>query len=149
MKWIDLPPIWLALFVAAAYIIGRADPLGLTFGGAWADLAAGLLIGGGVVLMLLAVSEMRRQQTTVIPHREPDRLVQSGIFKRSRNPIYLGDVMVLAGLVLRFDAPLALPLVPIFLWWIERHFVLPEEDRLRRKFRMDFGRYCEKTRRWI
>ena len=36
-----------------------------------------------------------------------------------------------------------------FLWWIERHFILAEEDRLRRKFRADFARYCAKTRRWL
>ncbi len=99
--------------------------------------------------MLLAVSEMRRQRTTVIPHREAEHLVQSGIFKRSRNPIYLGDVLLLAGLILRWDAPLALPLVPVLLWVLERRFVIPEEDRLRRKFRQAFHRYTEKTRRWF
>ncbi len=149
MKWIDIPPVWLALFIALAYWLGRVDPWALGFGGAWSDFASGLLIGGGVILMALAVTEMRRQRTTFVPHREADRLVQSGIFKRSRNPIYLGDMLVLAGLILRFDAPIALPLVPVFLWVIERRFVIPEEDRLRRKFRADFARYCEKTRRWV
>jgi len=149
MKWIDIPPVWFAAFAVGAYYLGRYDPYGLSFGGPWADFVAGLLIGGGLIFMALAVTEMRRQKTTVIPHREADRLVQSGIFKRSRNPIYLGDTLILAGLIFRFDAPIALPLVPIFLWIIERHFVLPEEDRLRRKFRADFARYCEKTRRWI
>ena len=124
------------------------DPYALSFGGAWSDFAAGIFIGGGLILMLLAVIEMRKWRTTVIPHREAGHLVQSGIFKRTRNPIYLGDAMVLLGLILRFDAPLAMPLVPIFVWWIERHFILAEEDRLRRKFRAEFARYYEKTRRW-
>jgi len=153
MKWIDIPPVLFAAFAVGAYFLGLYDPLGLSFGdgvaGGLADFFAGLLIGAGLVLMLLAVTEMRRQKTTIVPHREADRLVQSGIFKRSRNPIYLGDTLILAGLIFRFDAPIALPLVPIFLWIIERHFVLPEEDRLRRKFRADFARYCEKTRSWI
>lgn len=149
MKWIDTPPVWLAIFIVAAYNIGRFQPAGLSFRWGIFDLLAGLLIGGGIVLMLLAVYEMRLQRTTFIPHREADHLVQSGIFKRTRNPIYLGDLMVLSGLVLRFDAPLALPLIPIFLWLIEKRFVLPEEDRLRRKFRADFARYCTKTRRWL
>lgn len=149
MKWIDIPPVWLAVAIAAAWWVGVSDPWALSFGSPWVDLLAGLLIGGGIVLMLLAVIEMRKQRTTIIPHRDADHLVQSGIFKRSRNPIYLGDVLVLLGLILRFDAPLALPLLPVFVWWLERHFILPEEDRLRRKFRVEFARYCEKTRRWL
>ena len=81
--------------------------------------------------------------------READRLIQSGIFKRTRNPIYLGDTLILLGLILRWEAVLALPLVPIFLWILEKRFIIPEENRLRRKFRADFARYCQKTRRWI
>lgn len=148
-KWIDLPPVWLALMIALAWAQVHFLPLGLSFGGAWADFAGGLLVGGGLILMVLAAHEMRRAQTTVIPHHDADKLVQSGIFSRSRNPIYLGDVLVLAGLILRFDAVLALPLVPVFLWILEKRFVIPEENRLRRKFRADFARYCQKTRRWI
>jgi protein-S-isoprenylcysteine O-methyltransferase Ste14 len=147
MKWIDLPPVWLAAFLAAAWWLGGLS--GLSFGPVWADLLGGLLVGGGVVFMALAVSEMRRQRTTLVPHREADRLVTSGVFKRSRNPIYLGDSMVLAGLVLAWDAVLALPLVPVFVWVLERRFILPEEKLLRRKFRADFARYTQQTRRWV
>jgi len=149
MKWIDLPPIWLAAAIAAVYGLRRYDPLGLSFGGPWSDFAAGLLIGGGVVLMILAVTEMRKHRTTVIPHMQADRLVTSGIFKRTRNPIYLGDALVLLGVILLADEPLALPLLPLFVWLIERRFILTEEDRLRRAFRQEFYRYTQKTRRWI
>jgi protein-S-isoprenylcysteine O-methyltransferase Ste14 len=148
-KWIDLPPVWLAGFVLAAHQIGRHDPWGLSFGGDWRGLPAGVLIGGGLILWMLALVEMRKWKTTVIPHQEAHHLVTSGIFKRSRNPIYLGDVLILAGLIFRFDAPLALPLVPVFVWVIERRFILAEEDRLRRKFRTTWARYAEATRRWI
>lgn len=145
----DIPPVWLVAALGISWWQVRAWPLGLSFGGAWVDFVGGLLVGGGLVLMALAVFEMRRQRTTVIPHLEADRLVTSGIFSRTRNPIYLGDLLVLLGLILRWDAVLSLPLVPIFLWVIEKRFVIPEEDRLRRKFRADFARYCQKTRRWI
>lgn len=149
LKWIDIPPVWLALFAALAWGQSRYLGLGLSFGGAWADFAGGLLLGGGVLLALLAALEMRRHRTTLVPHRNAERLVQSGIFSRSRNPIYLADVMILGGLVLWWDAVLSLPLVPVLLWVLERRFVIPEENRLRRKFRADFARYCEKTRRWL
>lgn len=149
MKWIDLPPVWLLGFVALAWVQATRFPMGLGFGGTWVDLLGGILVGGGVLLMLLAVAEMRRQRTTIVPHRVPDRLVQSGIFSRTRNPIYLGDTLVLAGLILVFDAVLSLPLIPIFLWVIERRFVIPEENRMRRAFRADWARYERKTRRWV
>ncbi|MBL4811919.1 MAG: isoprenylcysteine carboxylmethyltransferase family protein [Rhodobacteraceae bacterium] len=147
-KWIDIPPVWLLGAVWLAWLIGQYDPWQLRLG-EWVGLPAGLLIGAGLVLMFMAFVEMRRWKTTVIPHREAGHLVTSGIFKRSRNPIYLGDAFILTGLILRFDAILALPLVPIFVWLIERRFIITEEARLRRKFRADFQRYCEKTRRWV
>ena len=113
------------------------------------DLLGGLLVGGGIVLILLAAAEMRKQRTTVIPHMEAAKLVTSGIFKRTRNPIYLGDALVLAGLALRWDAPVGLLLVPLFMYTISLRFIVPEENRLRVKFRADFARYCQKTPRWV
>lgn len=147
MKWIDIPPIWLLGSLVLAYLVSLWSSL--SFGGGWADFLGGLLVGGGLILMGLAVIEMRKARTTVIPHMDPNRLVTTGIFRRTRNPIYLGDALVLAGLILRWDAPLALPLIPIFVWIIERRFILAEEDRLRRAFRQDFYRYTQDTRRWI
>ena len=149
MKWIDIPPVWLAGFVALAYTVNKFDPWGLSLDHPITQLVSGILIGGGIILMVLAVYEMRRQKTTFVPHRDADRLVQSGIFSRSRNPIYLGDILVLVGVILWLDVPVALLLVPGFLWVIERRFVIPEENRLRRKFHADFARYCQKTRRWL
>lgn len=150
MRWIDIPPVWLAVFAALGWGVSQWRPFGLGFGGAAiVDLLAGVLIGGGVILIVLAAMEMRRHLTTIIPHQDADKLVQSGIFKRSRNPIYLGDALILTGLILWWDAALALILVPVFVWVIERRFVIPEEYRLRRKFRAEFARYCEKTRRWL
>jgi protein-S-isoprenylcysteine O-methyltransferase Ste14 len=148
-RWIDLPPVWLAGAIVIAWVQSDRFSYGLSFGGAWADFLGGLLVGGGLLLILLAIYEMRRQKTTVMPHETPQSLVQSGIFSRSRNPIYLGDVLILAGLVLRFDAVLALPLVPVLLWILEKRFVIPEENRMRRVFRTGWARYEQKVRRWL
>ncbi|MFY0618719.1 methyltransferase family protein [Shimia sp.] len=148
-RFFDVPPVWLVVALLIAWLQVHHLPMGLSFGPVWADLLGGLLVGGGVLLVVLAVTEMRRHQTTLHPHQDSARLVQSGIFKRSRNPIYLADVMILAGFILYWDAVLALIMVPVFLWMLERRFVIPEENRLRRTFRMDFARYCEKVRRWV
>jgi len=149
MKWIDIPPVWLLGCIVLAWVQSAYYDLGLSFGGVWADFAGGLLVGGGLVLMALAFAEFRRHRTTIIPHQEAERLIQTGIYRRSRNPIYLGDMLILAGLILRWDAVLSLPLLPVLLWVLETRFVIPEENRLRRKFRAEFGRYCLKTRRWV
>ncbi|SDE17137.1 methyltransferase family protein [Ruegeria marina] len=149
MQRIDLPPIWLAAFIAVAWAQQRYFSFGLSLDSGLSDLIAGLLIGGGVVLLLLAAVEFRRHRTTIIPHRAPSAMVQSGIYKRSRNPIYLGDVLILTGVILHLDAVLSLVLVPVFAWLLEKRFILPEENRLRRQFRADFARYEQKTRRWI
>lgn len=149
MKWIDIPPVWLCAALAIAWWQKTHHDFGLSFGPAWADLLGGLLVGGGIVLIALAAYEMRRHRTTILPHETPDALVTSGIFKRSRNPIYLADSLILTGMILYWDAVLSLPLIPLFIWWTEKHFILAEEKRLRRNFRADYARYEKQTRRWL
>jgi protein-S-isoprenylcysteine O-methyltransferase Ste14 len=148
IKWIDLPPVWLALFVGLAWVQMTRLPLGLS-AGSFSDLLGGLMIGGGLVLMVLAVTEMRKAGTTVIPHRDPDALVATGIFRRTRNPIYLGDALVLSGLICRWEAWPSVVLVPLFVWLITDRFIIPEEARLRVAFGASFDRYAESTRRWV
>lgn len=149
MNRIDLPPVWLVGFIILAWLQARHLSFGLSLDGGLTDLLTGFLIGGGVLLMILAVIEMRRYRTTVMPHETPSFMVQTGIFSRTRNPIYLGDVLLLTGVILKMDAVLSLVLVPVFVWLLEKRFIVPEEDRLRRKFRSDFARYERKTRRWV
>ncbi|SEW01087.1 Phospholipid methyltransferase [Cognatiyoonia koreensis] len=158
MKWIDLPPVWLALFALLTYWIGTMDLLterpGFEFLGIWVGpnrigWGGELLIAAGLFTMSAAIVELVRNRTTVIPHQDADTLVQSGIFAFSRNPIYVGDTLVLAGLAIIWGAPLALFLVPLFVWIIRQRFVLPEEQRLHAKFGQAFDDYCDMTRRWI
>ncbi|WP_299725059.1 isoprenylcysteine carboxylmethyltransferase family protein [uncultured Tateyamaria sp.] len=146
---IDIPPVWLALAIIAAWWQARLFPMGLSLDGAVTDALAGMLIGAGVILIIAAALAFRRARTTIIPHQTPAHLITTGIFARSRNPIYLGDALILTGLILRFDAVLSLVLVPLFVWWIERHFILPEENRMRRVFRAEFAAYERKVRRWV
>ncbi|WP_353472416.1 isoprenylcysteine carboxylmethyltransferase family protein [Salipiger sp. H15] len=145
----DLPPVWLLACLCLARAQKASLPLGLGFGPVWADLLGGLLVGGGVLIAALALLEMRRARTTFMPHAEPDRLVTSGVFRLSRNPIYLGDVMILAGFIFYWDAVLSLVLLPIFVWLLEKRFIEPEEARLRRKFVAAFRNYETQTRRWL
>ncbi len=147
MKWIDIPPVWLVLHLLGVWGLARFDPLG--FGAIWALPAGTFLLIAGLSLMLMAVWEMRQHNTTPIPHMNASHLVTSGIFAVSRNPIYLGDVLVLAGVVLRANSPLSLVALPLFIWVIRTRFIAAEEMRLERDFGSAFVDYCTQTRRWI
>lgn len=142
MKWIDLPPIWLLVFAVLTWFSKNILTLPLP---TW--LGTGLVIFG-IALMVMAVLQMTRKRTTPIPHMQPSALVDDGIFGFSRNPIYLGDAIVLAGLSLRWDAPLGLLLVPVFMWVIQTRFIIAEEARLKDAFGPAFVAYQAKTRRW-
>lgn len=148
MKRLDFPPIWLITLLCLAYLQAKLFPI-LSLPGPFADILAGPMVGAGILATVLAVVEFRKHKTTINPHGQPETLMQSGIFKYSRNPIYLADLLILTGMILYWDAILSLPLVPIFMQILGRRFILPEEDRLRRAFRGDFASYCLKTRRWL
>jgi protein-S-isoprenylcysteine O-methyltransferase Ste14 len=149
MRSLDLPPVWLFLHLVLAWVLARLDPLGLHLGGGLADLLAGLLVGGGVVLILVAVAQMRQHRTAVMPRQEASQLLSTGVFRRSRNPIYLGMALVLLGWVLRLGEPVALALVPVFVWIIETRFIAGEELMLARRFGAAWERYRGATRRWL
>ncbi len=144
---IDLPPVWLALFAGLAWTQARLLPTGGFHG--WADTPGAVLIGAGLVLMALAFIEFRRHRTTVIPHQEASALITSGIYRVSRNPIYLADALILAGLSLRWGALSGVILVPVFMAVISRRFIGPEEERLRRRFGPAFEAWAARTRRWL
>ncbi|MDJ0824553.1 MAG: isoprenylcysteine carboxylmethyltransferase family protein [Rhodobacter sp.] len=147
MKVIDIPPVWLLIcLVFAWWLSGIAPELGF---GAWARWAGPILVIGGIALMAAAIWQMNRAKTTLIPHQDPSALVTGGIFQYSRNPIYLGDALVLTGLILRWDAVLAVPLIPAFVWVIHARFIRHEERRLEEGFPSEFEAYRAATRRWI
>ncbi len=148
MKHIDIPPFWLVLFIAAAWVLGQAVATPRFLPVFFTGLGV-LLVLGGFLLMLWSVLTMVRAKTTPVPRRDPSAIVTSGPFSFSRNPIYLGDAMILLGLILWWQAWIALILVPIFMLLIQGRFILDEEKRLASQFGDDFLRYCGNTRRWI
>ena len=145
MKWIDLPPIWLAACIWCVWLAPRFE----TYLPAQ-SLIGLVLLAVGLLFICLAVFEMIRHRTTVIPHLQASKLVTSGIFALSRNPIYLGDALFLCGLILRWQAhPALLLLVPAFMWVITRRFIRPEEKRLKGAFGDTYLSYCDRARRWL
>jgi protein-S-isoprenylcysteine O-methyltransferase Ste14 len=146
MKWIDLPPVWLGVFVAFGWMQATWWPLG-SFGPV-GDWVGALLVAAGLALAISAAVEFRRARTTIIPHEEPSAIVTSGVYRLSRNPIYLGDALILTGLGLRWDSVLALVLVPVFVAVITARFIGPEEGRLKARFEAEYAAWAARVRRW-
>lgn len=144
-KEIDYPPVWLAGFAALGGVIGHFIPIVTPAN----DIVGAILVALGLALMIAAAAQMVLARTSVIPRRDPRALVRTGIFRFSRNPIYLADAIVLAGLYLAWDALIALPLVAVFMITIKRRFILGEESRLSRVFGQEYMDYMAATRRWL
>ncbi len=144
---LDWPPVWLVGFLSLAWALDRLLGVG-PFGPAGHMVGTGVMVAG-FGLMGMALAQMVLARTTFIPRADPSALVTGGIFRMSRNPIYLGDTLVLAGAILRWDVPLALPLVLIFMAVIQRRFILAEEAKLRIHFGPQFEAWAARTRRWI
>ena len=143
---IDIPPTWLALHLGAAWVVSFVSPA--VFADVGRAVGKGLVVLGAL-LMGAAEVQMSLARTTVIPRRSPSALVTSGLFSLSRNPIYLGDGLILTGAILWLDAVLALPLLFSFVWLIQTRFIRDEETRLTEAFGPEFDLWAAHTRRWV
>jgi protein-S-isoprenylcysteine O-methyltransferase Ste14 len=144
----DLPPVWLAGFLAAAWVLDRGLPVVQVFGPAWQALGAAL-IPAGLALIGWSAWWFRARRTTIEPHHTPTALIVEGPYRLSRNPIYLGLLGLLAGAVLWLGSLSALILPFVYFRVLETRFVAPEEAALRRLFGAEAIAYLERTRRWI
>ncbi len=144
---LDYPPVWLL----GALAVARAEVavLGPAYAVAALQGAGALLAGAALGLMLLAALAFLRARTTIVPHHAPDVLITGGLYRLSRNPIYLADVALLAGLALVWGSVAGLVLVPVLARILTRRFILPEEARLRAAFGSRAEAYFARTRRWI
>lgn len=149
IKYLDIPPMWLGLAMGLAWVQAGVLPMGDVLDTPLIRGAAVLLAVAGVVLIGLAVVAFWQARTTIIPHQMPQNMITTGVFALSRNPIYLGDALLLCAFVLWVEATLSLFLVPLFVLFIQVRFIRVEEKRLHDLFGDAFRTYCDVTRRWI
>lgn len=142
-KLLDYPQVWILIFAGLAFLAGRILPMPT------APVAGWTLVALGLALMAVAALTMMRAGATVDPTRQPTALVTHGVFRLSRNPIYLGDVLILAGLCLVWQPLSVLVLVPAFVLLIDRRFIRREEAWLRSRDAAAFELWARRTRRWL
>ena len=144
------PPVLATLAGLAMWALSEWAPFG-GFAFAGQTWLAAALAAPALPVMALAIRAFVRAGTTVDPRdpSEASRLVVSGVFSRSRNPMYLGLTLLLAGLALWLGNALNAAALAAFVYAITRWQIVPEERRLEEKFGGDYRAYRERVGRWL
>lgn len=146
------PPIWLLLCVAMAYGLAQ-----LSQQWSWLILPLGLvklqwpLVLLAVFIAVASLLGFARNHTTINPHH-PERskhLVIEGLYRYSRNPMYLSLLLLLTAWCLHLQAGLSLLSCVVFVALINRLQILPEEKLLTQQFNEQYLQYCRNVRRWL
>lgn len=109
------------------------------------------LLALGTITAISGVIQFAVRSTSVNPHKpeHTSSLVTSGIYRLSRNPMYLGMLIILLAAVLKFGNPLGLIVLPLYVLYMNRFQIVPEEHAMAEKFGDEFTLYCRSVRRWI
>lgn len=153
LAWLELriPPVVVAL--ALLLLMRLSERLALPLADDAAVLVPAslvlMLVGGGITA--LGLGAFGRRKTTTDP-MHPERsaaLVDSGIYRFSRNPMYVGFAVMLLGAALQINAWPALAGPVLLVGWLHRFQVLPEERALLESFGSAFVDYCRRVPRWL
>ena len=153
MKSLELrvPPLaLLVVFASAIWLVGRYLPTAnLALPGRQTFALISLLLGLAVVSA--GVFEFRRRKTTMSPF-SPERtasVVSSGIYRWTRNPMYLGMALALFGVAVWQANLFGFAAVLLFCAYLTRFQIVPEERMLLKLFGEEFATYMNQVRRWI
>ncbi len=145
------PPIVYLAAVAAAIVLHWLLPLPwiprplseLLFAVGW------IVVGVALVIEVAAMRAMSRAKTTIMPTRGSDHLVTNGPFSFTRNPIYLGNTMLMIGIGLIAGIAWFILLAPVAAFATQKLAIEREEQHLEIRFGKKFRDYAKKVRRWI
>ena len=146
-----LPPLLLLATIVAGFVLHTFLPIGwepeqvtdlMRYGG-WA------LVGIALFLDIWALATLRRHKTTVLPNKAASQLAVDGPFALSRNPIYLGNVLICAGLAYIIGSRWFLFLAILLFFLLSELAVKREEKHLEENFPEEWKAYSQKVRRWI
>jgi protein-S-isoprenylcysteine O-methyltransferase Ste14 len=144
------PPLWTLIFGVAMWASSHYWPLLPIIPGAWSRLGW-CVMAIAPVAPLAAVIQFRRARTTVNPLKPETTttLVTSGVYQWTRNPMYLGLLILLLGWAIKLGtlSPFLGPV--LFIVLMQYAQIRPEEQALRMLFGKDFDEYCQHVNRWL
>jgi protein-S-isoprenylcysteine O-methyltransferase Ste14 len=148
---LKIPPVVQFLLAAIAmWVIDWQLPQ-FAFSLAGQHIISSAVFLSGLIIVAIAIAGFRRADTTANP-MDPSKanaLVVNGLYKVTRNPMYLGMLLGLIGIAVWFGNPLNIGVLVFFVWYMTEFQIKPEEDSLREKFGGEYDAYCKKVRRWI
>jgi protein-S-isoprenylcysteine O-methyltransferase Ste14 len=142
------PPIIVLLAVVASMAMSRLWPLASIEWGGLTVLGAALIVAG-LGLDLSAIMTMRRANTNIMPNRAADLLVTTGPFRFSRNPIYLGNTVLLLGIGLTLGNYWFDVFALVAAWLVDQLAIRREERHLSSRFGAAWDDYASRTPRWL
>jgi protein-S-isoprenylcysteine O-methyltransferase Ste14 len=145
------PPIIYLVAIAISIALGLLFPLpwisaplsDILFAAGW------LLVAAMVALDFSAMRTMARAKTTIMPNRASEHLVTTGAFSLTRNPIYLGNTLLMLGVGLITGIVWFLPLAIAAAFLTQKLAIEREEKHLEARFGKKYRDYAKRVRRWI
>ena len=148
---LKVPPLGLALLLAVAMWFVAMQLPSLAISVPWNHLFATAISCVGVIFLLAGGYAFHRAKTTVNPTKPntTSSIVTSGVYRRSRNPMYVGALFALAGWAVFLSNALPFVFLPAFVMYMNRFQILPEERVLSAKFGAEYETYKRAVHRWL
>ncbi len=148
---LKIPPlIYMLTFAGLMWLTQHYLPIGLVFTPPWHLVGLGLM-GLALIIDLWALGLFLRAHTTINPLRplHTCALVTTGLYRYTRNPMYLGLVILLSGWGIYLGSLGPFCWLPVFIWILTIQQILPEEKMLAEKFGDAYRAYQTRVPRWI
>jgi protein-S-isoprenylcysteine O-methyltransferase Ste14 len=148
---LKVPPMGLALIVALAMWVAAMLSPSFVISLPWRHVLGTAISGIGILFILAAGATFHMAKTSVNPTK-PDAtssLVVSGVYRSSRNPMYVGALFALGGWAVFLSHPLAALFLPAFVAYMNRFQIAPEERVLSGKFGAEYETYRKAVPRWL
>ena len=142
------PPLLFAAALGAGFLID-GTPLGTRTAGHPSQWIGGAVALAGAVLVVATLGLFRRFRTRPEPWQPADALIATGLYRFSRNPMYLGMALLSAGIAILLESAAAAVLVAIVTVIIDRFVIEREEAYLARRFADAYAAYRQQVRRWL
>lgn len=148
---LKIPPVFVVLiFAGAMYLLDQWLPFG-EFDFFGRSVLTWILAAGSLLVSLAALGQFAKSRTSINPSK-PDKastLVTGGIFRFSRNPMYLGMLMLLLAWGLWLGNAFNTLLAALFVAYMNHFQIQPEEEALEARFGKAYRKYLFETRRWF